>query len=1014
MDSAKITIKLLGPPEIRQGNRRISLPFRKAEALVYYLAVNGTVTKEQLCNILWGEQYSEKKAKSSLRNALCVVRNRLGHTFILEENRTFLTLNPQCLNPTDWDAYLKSGELAEHSEFLQGFLLKDNDSFTEWVSDMEREFKDQQCQRAKQSIQQAYKNGEIERCIQLCKTMIRMDEYNEFGYRYLMRAYAQNQDFGTAIDTYQQLYKHLNEDLAVCPEEETTLVLQEIRNQRQAALASLLKEPKPLSPPPPPLGREQECSQLFASLQEFFRGIPTPHSILCGEAGIGKTFLLDHILSCADIPSGQLVSARCYYGDHDFPMKLWYDILTQITVFEQHASWSQTLQTIIPLLSPTSLPSKLPHAGNDTTHIMQALLNTAQKHRIVIAVDDLQWADAASISLLYNIATLDKGRNILFFLTCRTPSPELEGLIRTLRLAGLLQELVLAPFTYQQTEKLAESFLPQQAVSHSLTEKLFQESDGNPLFLTECLNSIRFGSSMYELTPKLVDIIQQRIESIPADCAKALEVLSVAPEGMEFDMLKQLLKWDDYTLAEILEQLLAQKFICEEPSGGALIFHFCHQKVLEYVYHHISNTRRRVLHGAVAAYLEKQRACGITDLHILSRVIFHFERSGQILKFLEYTIHNITGYLRLSLEFFPVAREEAPPLIFQGKREFAILSQADLQSYLDGVEQKMIRNPQIFSAPEALPVTSKFYYLRALHYTYRVAYTPAFQYADRILQLNTPADSCEKKSILLDTNFLLTSLYMDCYDTAGLERTIQSVWPLLSKQNQPDVWATWMRIKGMYCVMTGNADEAIQILKEAADTFSSMPDNLYAYSLGACWAWIGEALCLKGAFRQAETAYQASLSYCQGSRSNGGNAIFYLFYARFLMDWHPEGRNSSIRYMLEKARELYAQSDFCWYRGITLAYSALLACSEGNYRQGLTFLEEAWHFTQRLQSPYELCVVSRISMQIRMQFSCNQALEDTFSPFLTKDAEFYRKSALSAMSGLAFSTESRYLCGTGS
>ena len=687
-----------------------------------------------------------------------------------------------------------------------------------------------------------------------------------------------------------------------------------------------------------------------------------------------------------------MISTRCYDGDSSVPLKMWYDIFSQALSPEDESPWGQPLQAAF---SP-----QVPHAGNDMTHILQALLNAAKRHRLLITVDDLQWADGASTALLHHLATLDRGRTILFVLTCRTPTPELETFIRTLRLAGLLAELSLHPFTYPQTKALAESFLPEQHVNDSLAQRLFRESDGNPLFLTECLNNIRFGASANELTPKLIDIIQQRVEALTPDCAKVLETLSVAPEGMEFDLLKELLRWDDYKLAERLEPLLARQFIREETADDELVLHFCHQKILEYMYNRISNARRRVLHGAVAACLEQRPAGGSTNLHGLSRLIFHFERSGQVLKFLEYTIHNIEGYLRLSLEFFPIVREEAPPLILQGEREYAVLSQSDLQNYLENVEHKLNLHSYLLETPEGQQAAARFYYLRALHYTYQVEYELAFRYAQRALQLNTPADCEEKLSMLLDIHFLLTSLYMDCYDLYGLERTIETVWPLLSELGRPETMAVWLRLRGMYCVMVGSPQDACIFLGQAVRQFASFRDRAYDYSLGACWAWMGEALCQRGLLDQAEEAYKKALSHCGANQPSGGSAVFYLFYARFLLDWHPGERDKEAESMLARARKLYGRSGFFWYRSIMLAYSARLSCDEGNYEQGLIYLKEALQSAQKLRSPYELCIVHQVSMDIRRKFSLDQTLEATLSSFLKDVEAAYRKKGLTALNGI--------------
>ena len=92
-----------------------------------------------------------------------------------------------------------------------------------------------------------------------------------------------------------------------------------------------------------------------------------------------------------------------------------------------------------------------------------------------------------------------------------------------------------------------------------------------------------------------------------------------------------------------------------------------------------------------------------------------------------------------------------------------------------------------------------------------------------------------------------------------------------------------------------------------------------------------------------------------------------------------------------------------------LAYSARLGCGKEENEQGLANLKEALRAAQKLRSPYELCVVHRVSMEICRQFPVNRALEATFSSFLTEGAEAYREKALTALAGIEDWTERRYL-----
>ena len=976
MEQNHIFIKLLGSPEIRMDGQAVKLPFRQAEAMVYYLAVSGSVSKDRLCDLLWGDRYPEDKAKSSLRNAICVVRNRLGRDVLTEPTRQHIALNPDCGVQVDAAVYLRPGtELGGSGEFLSGFRLKGSEVFDEWSAAMAQTIRDAYCTRAKTAVEEAWGREDTEGCLQLCRELIAANEYDEFGYRYLMLCLSRKQDYGAALNVYQQLRRLLAEDLFQEPEEETEQTARDIRELRRASLSNLpLGRPlRERGPEEAVYGREEELQTLLDALNGFFRGSPAASQLIRGEMGVGKTFLLEHALRRTDTAGGRVVTLRCYSAETAVPLKVYYDLLTQLLSGEEDSADKEQLRRTMAILLPQTARPANSLVGQETTGLIETLLSCCRKRRLLVAVDDLQWADPASLALIHNILTLDKNRSILFVMTCRSePAPEADSLLRSLKLTGLLREYLLPPFTYDQTMVFARTFLPDRTVDEAFAQTLYRESDGNPLFLSECLNSIRFGGGMAGLTPRLTDIIRQRIDSLPTESAKLLELISIAPDGADFEMLAEISQQDDYALSETLEGLLDRQLLREEDEGGRVVFRFVHQKILEYTYDHISAIRRRLLHGKMAACLEA-RVPPDGGLYDCSRLIYHLERSGQLLKYLQYVLRNIVGYLNMSQEFFPLVQEARPPLVFrEEERGVAVLELGSLEHYLGAVEQKIRDNPQIFRQPEARSAVMEFYTLQAQHYVHQADYPKAFAYVETLRRLSSPQDTPEWRKYLLKANHFLAALYMDRNDIPRLRVTIRESQALLAQVEDPEIWATWMRLQGVCEVIAGDYAEAYQRLSGAADLFLSFDNaDVYAYSVGACWAWMGEALRLQGDSDAAELLYRQAITLCENSRASGGIAVFYAFYARCLLDRDVPREQDEDRAeaMLARGRELCGQFNLLWYRGVTYAYSALSACRRGEAEQAGRFLREARSAAARLESSYEQAVAEEITQRVRQAFS---------------------------------------------
>lgn len=101
----KVFVKLLGTPEIFYNEQRITFPFRKAEALFYYLLVEKQASRDELVNLLWSE-VQESIGKKNLRNAVYMIRKIFGSDIIVSPQRAILMLNEEIEWAIDLDVFL--------------------------------------------------------------------------------------------------------------------------------------------------------------------------------------------------------------------------------------------------------------------------------------------------------------------------------------------------------------------------------------------------------------------------------------------------------------------------------------------------------------------------------------------------------------------------------------------------------------------------------------------------------------------------------------------------------------------------------------------------------------------------------------------------------------------------------------------------------------------------------------------------------------------------------------------
>lgn len=101
----KITAELLGSGRILLDGKQVNLPFKQAEALVYYLLVEKETFRPKLADIIWGDSADEHKVQSNMRNAIYVIRREFGRDFLVGASKNVIQINPEIRIDLDIDRF---------------------------------------------------------------------------------------------------------------------------------------------------------------------------------------------------------------------------------------------------------------------------------------------------------------------------------------------------------------------------------------------------------------------------------------------------------------------------------------------------------------------------------------------------------------------------------------------------------------------------------------------------------------------------------------------------------------------------------------------------------------------------------------------------------------------------------------------------------------------------------------------------------------------------------------------
>ncbi len=284
---------------------------------------------------------------------------------------------------------------------------------------------------------------------------------------------------------------------------------------------------------------------------------------------------------------------------------------------------------------------------------LELLKAECAKRPILMHIDDMQWADSASVGMLHFLARNCKDMRLLILGIYRPEdilldrkvggNPFLDSL-RIMRREGLCDELTLKPLTEGEVSQVVSGML-EKPVSAVIVNRIYKESGGKPLFAVEtvrqlesqgaltCKNGIWSisGSLETEIPVSVKEVVLRRIERLSKEERRTLEYASVLGKTFSTELLADALKIERLDLLESLEALHENHQLVKEIDEGYI---FEEEKVRRVTYDSISKLRRKEVHRAIGLLLEKQ----LPNDALLADLAKHFHLAGDYPKAIRYSI----------------------------------------------------------------------------------------------------------------------------------------------------------------------------------------------------------------------------------------------------------------------------------------------------------------------------------------------------------------------------------------
>ncbi len=920
----RLQISVLGFPEVRHEEQALKFRSRKVLALLLYLAVEGhPVTREKISALLWPES-EEGAARATLRRTLADLRDALGesptHTHLIVERDTlgfaftprdeldahvvdaaFNLLRP----PAATQQAIERGALIDQLQqavrlcrgnFLEGFSAGDAPDFDNWIGEQRAAWQRRMSLLYERLAQMQAEQGDVPGAVETANRWLAHDPLDESAYQRLMRLYLAAGNHRAALNVYAECRRMLAEELRARPLAATQALAERIRRAAsgtsatdEGAGSALSPAQKPSAPMAPSrqaaldtqmIGRSSEHLALVEIYQAVRQG-QEQVVFITGEAGIGKTRLTREFLGWAHAQGADILQARAFETGGRLPyqplVESFRPRLERENAPEDLLSdnWLAELTRLFPELRDR-YPDLPAAAGDEMTarvRLYEAIARLghalAEKAPIVLALDDLHWADEATLDVLHYVARRwrESRTSILLLLNLRSENLSSAGILsdwmaeleQNTEATHLHLEELTCEETLQLLETLALSFdQHERERAEAFGRWLFRETRGQPLYVTETLKALLerglltrrlsndgqwridfLSSSINEaevqrfLPPGVREAIRIQLNQVAAASFGVLVAAAVLGRAASFEQLCLVADLNEQAGLLALDELLRRRFLREggarEASFNALDdgistgkYFFTHDKVRDVVYSEAGAARRRVFHrralerlplAPAAERLQHALAAGLNE-QAFSLCVIAGDDAMQM-----FALNDARGFYQQALHLLP-GLQQAQPLTgtqhvySQLGRTYELTHRAE--------DAKMTYQDMLAYAQQAHAVAMECAALSRLAILAVQAHLD-FAHAAALLQRALRrAEQVNDKALIADVEWHLAQLGFYDFDAAKIIAHGQRALALARELGAVELTARCLNVLSYGKKQDGQMSEAEHYAREASTLFQSI------------------------------------------------------------------------------------------------------------------------------------------------------------------------------------------------
>ncbi len=563
-------------------------------ALLAWLALEGPTARNRLAALLWPGSSAEA-AGNSLRQRLFRLKRQCGMAPVVGAGVLALAEGVH-------------HDLQEAGDVLGGVQLEFGPEFADWL----RRQRSRRTDRLRQSLTELADMAEQARdfgdAMQHAQELLALEPLSEAAHRRVIRLHYLAGDRAAALLAFDRCERLLKDEIGAAPDAQTLALLRALeRETADSSLQPAAAVPAVVLRPPRLVGRAAELRVLESAVADG-RVV-----LLSGEAGLGKSRLIAALCESSSATTAVLsVAARV--GDDMAPFALaarWLRALLQRPGMEPSDAQRADLAGVLPELGPAAPRSPAADRARQAQAIEALLVTAAGQGLRACALDDLQYADAASVELLHALAGCDSVGWVLALRPDGLGEAQ-RALLSAHRDSTRATALALQPLAGEDVEALLDSLgLPGVGGSEQ-AQALKRRTGGNPMYLLETIKAAwsTHGGALVPMAGRpeaavvwpqadnVLRLIQQRLSRLSPLATQVVRCAAIAGQDLSAALVAQVLGLRPLDLADAWAELESAQVLRD---GGG----FAHDLIAEAARSSLARAIARPLHGEVAAYLEQ-------------------------------------------------------------------------------------------------------------------------------------------------------------------------------------------------------------------------------------------------------------------------------------------------------------------------------------------------------------------------------------------------------------------------